>query len=43
VQDTGLLPTNHVDLSEAAYDQLGLQAEGRIPVLIEVLSTPPPA
>jgi hypothetical protein len=43
VQDTGLLPANHVDLSEAAYDQLGLQAEGRIPVLIEVLSIPPPA
>ncbi len=41
VQDTGLLPANHVDLSEAAFDQLGLQAEGRIPVLIEVLPAPP--
>ena len=29
------------DLSEAAFDQLGLQAEGRIDVLIEVLPAPP--
>ena len=38
VQDTGLLPANHVDLSEAAFSQLGLLPEGRISVLIEVLN-----
>ena len=40
VQDTGLLPLNHIDLSEAAYNQLGLPAEGIIPIQIEVLSRP---
>lgn len=40
VQDTGLLNTNHVDLSEAAFEQLGILAEGRFPVLIEVLAGP---
>ena len=40
VQDTGRLPANHVDLSEAAYNQLGLPAEGIIPVRIEVLALP---
>ncbi|PZC43277.1 MAG: Rare lipoprotein A [Chloroflexi bacterium] len=40
VQDTGLLPANHIDLSEAAYNQLGLPAEGIIPVRIEVLALP---
>ena len=40
VQDTGLLPAYHIDLSEAAFQQLGLLAEGRIAVTIEVLSAP---
>ena len=40
IQDTGLLGPNHVDLSEAAFERLGLFAEGRIPVLIEVLAGP---
>ena len=40
VQDTGLLPAYHVDLSEAAFQQLGLLAEGRLSVTIEVLSAP---
>ena len=40
VQDTGLLPLNHIDLSEAAYNQLDLPAEGIIPIQIEVLSRP---
>ena len=38
VQDTGLLPANHVDLSEAAFQQLGLLAEGSLTVQIEVRS-----
>ena len=38
VQDTGLLSPNHVDLSEAAFQRIGILAEGRIEVLIEVLS-----
>lgn len=40
VQDTGLLPANHIDLSEAAYDKIGLRAEGIVPVRIEVLALP---
>ena len=40
VQDTGLLPANHVDLSEAGYNQLGLPAEGIIPVRIELIALP---
>ena len=38
VQDTGALAQNQVDLSEAAFRQLGDLAEGRLNVLIEVLS-----
>lgn len=38
VQDTGNLAEYQVDLSEAAFLQLGLLAEGRIDVLIEVRS-----
>ena len=37
VRDTGLLPPNHVDLSEAAFLQLGDLAEGQLRVRIEVL------
>ena len=40
VQDTGLLGYNHVDLSEAAFQQLALLPEGRVNVLIEVLAGP---
>lgn len=40
VQDTGLLPANHIDLSASAYNQLGLPAEGIIPVRIELLALP---
>ena len=40
VQDTGLLDHNHVDLSEAAFQRLAILAEGRVPVLIEVLAGP---
>ena len=40
VQDTGLLGHNHVDLSEAAFQQLAILPEGRVPVLIEVLAGP---
>ncbi len=40
VQDTGLLGANRVDLSEAAFGQLGALPEGRISVLIEVLAGP---
>lgn len=40
VQDTGLLGHNHVDLSEAAFQRLGILAEGRVSVLIEVLAGP---
>ena len=42
VQDTGFLPANQIDLSEAAYNQLGLPAEGIIPVRIELLALPGP-
>ena len=38
VQDTGLLGAAHVDLSEAAFQLLAPLADGRIGVLIEVLS-----
>ncbi len=38
VQDTGLLGHNHVDLSEAAFQRLALLPEGRVRVLIEVIS-----
>ena len=40
VQDTGLLGHNHVDLSEAAFQQLAILPEGRVNVLIEVLAGP---
>ncbi len=40
VQDTGLLPAYHVDLSEAGFQQLGDLAEGRIDVVIQVLPGP---
>jgi len=40
VQDTGLLAHNQVDLSEAAFQQLAILPEGRVSVLIEVLSGP---
>lgn len=40
VQDTGLLASNQIDLSEAAFQQLGDFAEGRIPVRIEALPSP---
>ena len=40
VQDGGLLPPNHVDLSEAAFQQIGLLAEGRLSVRVEVLDGP---
>ena len=40
VQDTGLLGHNHVDLSEAAFQQLAILPEGRVSVLIEVLAGP---
>ena len=40
VQDTGLLGHNHVDLSEAAFQQLALLPEGRVDVWIEVISGP---
>ena len=40
VQDTGLLGHNHVDLSEAAFQQLATIPEGRVSVLIEVLAGP---
>ncbi|KKM59988.1 hypothetical protein LCGC14_1546470 [marine sediment metagenome] len=32
VQDTGLFPSNDLDLSEAAFQKLGLLAEGRIEI-----------
>ena len=40
VQDTGRLPANQIDLSEAGYNQLGLPGEGIIAVRIEVLALP---
>jgi hypothetical protein len=40
VWDTGLLPGNHIDLSEAGYNQLGLPSEGIIPVRIELIALP---
>ena len=40
VRDTGQLAPNRLDLSEAAFLQLGQLAEGVIPVRIEVLSAP---
>ena len=40
IQDTGLLGHNHVDLSEAAFQQLAILPEGRVAVLIEVLAGP---
>ena len=40
VKDTGWLPENDIDLSPAAFNQIGLPAEGRIPVRIEVLALP---
>ena len=38
VRDGGLLPPNDVDLSEAAFEQIGDLTEGRFSVRIEVLS-----
>ena len=41
VQDTGGgLGSNHVDLSEAAFQRLAILPEGRVSVLIEVLAGP---
>ncbi|MDE0195671.1 MAG: septal ring lytic transglycosylase RlpA family protein, partial [bacterium] len=40
VQDTGRFPVNDIDLSPAAFNLIGLPAEGRIRVHIEVLSQP---
>ena len=40
VWDTGLFPVNDIDLSPAAFKQIGLLAEGRISVRIEVLALP---
>ena len=40
VQDTGAFPVNDIDLSPAAFKQIGLLAEGRISVRIEVLALP---
>ncbi len=37
VQDTGAFPVNDIDLSPAAFNQIGRPAEGRIRVHIEVL------
>ncbi len=37
VQDSGLLPPNHLDLSEAAFQRIGDLAEGWLAVRIEVL------
>ena len=37
VQDTGYLTVSHVDLSQAAFLQLGVLAEGRLLVRVEVL------
>ena len=41
VRDTGLLPSNHVDVSEGAFLQLGVLAEGRLDVFIEAIPAPP--
>ena len=38
VQDTGRFPLNDIDLSPAAFNQIGRPAEGRIRVHIEVLA-----
>ena len=40
VQDTGVFPADKIDLSPAAFMQLGMLAEGRIAVRIEVLALP---
>ena len=40
VRDTGLFPVNDIDLSPAAFKQIGLLAEGRLSVRIEVLALP---
>ena len=40
VQDTGRFPVNDIDLSPAAFNQIGIPAEGRIRVHVEVLSQP---
>ncbi|MEE9277650.1 MAG: RlpA-like double-psi beta-barrel domain-containing protein [Dehalococcoidia bacterium] len=42
VQDVGVLPAYHLDLSEAAFEQIGTLVEGRLSVLIEELPSPPP-
>lgn len=34
VQDTGLFPPNHLDLSEAAFEKLGALPEGRLKGII---------
>ncbi len=40
VQDTGVFPADKIDLSPAAFNRLGMLAEGRISVRIEVLALP---
>ncbi len=40
VQDTGAFPLNDIDLSPAAFRQIGTLPEGRIRVRIEVLALP---
>ncbi|MCY3919032.1 MAG: hypothetical protein OXG38_04365 [Chloroflexi bacterium] len=40
VQDTGRFPVNDIDLSPAAFNKIGIPAEGRIRVHVEVLSQP---
>ena len=40
VQDTGAFPVNDIDLSPAAFRQIGTLPEGRIRVHVEVLSQP---